>query len=125
MTGTSEATPLHIDAIDPARIPQRILYTGASMPAIGLGTFGSDHVSHQAVADAVTFASEVGYRHFDCASVYGNEDRIGVALKRLFQTGLRREEAWITFQALERQACGEGCHRILREVPPRPATRVP
>jgi diketogulonate reductase-like aldo/keto reductase len=66
------------------------------MPAIGLGTFGSDHVSHQAVADAVTFASQVGYRHFDCASVYGNEDRIGLALKRLFQSGLNREEVWIT-----------------------------
>ena len=66
------------------------------MPAIGLGTFGSDHVSHQAVADAVTFASRVGYRHFDCASVYGNEDRIGMALKKLFQGGLKREEVWIT-----------------------------
>ncbi len=66
------------------------------MPAIGLGTFGSDHVTHQAVADAVTFASQAGYRHFDCASVYGNENRIGVALNRLFQSGLRREEVWIT-----------------------------
>jgi hypothetical protein len=96
MTSTSEATRLNADAIDPARVPQRILSTGATMPAIGLGTFGSDHVSHQAVADAVTFASQVGYRHFDCASVYGNEDRIGLALKKLFQGGLKREEVWIT-----------------------------
>jgi diketogulonate reductase-like aldo/keto reductase len=96
MTRTSEAIPLHADAIDPARIPQRTLYTGAPMPAIGLGTFGSDHVSHQAVADAVTLASQVGYRHFDCASVYGNEDRIGLALKKLFESGLNREKVWIT-----------------------------
>ena len=49
------------DAVDPALIPQRILYTGAKMPAIGLGTFGSDHVSHQAVADAVKSAAAIGY----------------------------------------------------------------
>ena len=30
--------------IDPVLVPQRTLYTGARMPAIGLGTFGSDHV---------------------------------------------------------------------------------
>jgi diketogulonate reductase-like aldo/keto reductase len=38
----------------------------------------------------------VGYRHIDCASVYGNEDAIGDVLERLFQDGLRREELWIT-----------------------------
>jgi len=32
------------DAVDPALVPQRRLYTGAMMPAIGLGTFGSDHI---------------------------------------------------------------------------------
>ncbi len=32
------------DGVDPSRVPKRKLYTGALMPAIGLGTFGSDHV---------------------------------------------------------------------------------
>ena len=27
--------------IDPAIVPQRTLYTGAKMPAVGMGTFGS------------------------------------------------------------------------------------
>ncbi len=31
----------------PAQAPYRTLNGGAKMPAIGLGTFGSDHVSHQ------------------------------------------------------------------------------
>jgi diketogulonate reductase-like aldo/keto reductase len=66
------------------------------MPAIGLGTFGSDHVSHRAVADAVKYAASIGYRHFDCASVYGNEGEIGKVFKDLFQNELRREEVWIT-----------------------------
>ena len=35
------------DGVDPRSVPQRRLYTGATMPAIGLGTFGSDHVTVQ------------------------------------------------------------------------------
>jgi diketogulonate reductase-like aldo/keto reductase len=66
------------------------------MPALGLGTFGSDHADPNAIADAVRGAYEVGYRHFDCAAVYGNEDRIGVVLEELLRGGARREELWIT-----------------------------
>ena len=84
------------ELIAPQRVPFRTLSTGASIPAIGLGTFGSDHVSHQAVADAVNYAASLGYRHFDCASVYGNEGRIGEVFNQLFRNGLRREEVWIT-----------------------------
>jgi diketogulonate reductase-like aldo/keto reductase len=83
------------DAVDPARIPQRRLYTGALMPAIGLGTFGSDHATHAEVACAVLGAAAVGYRHFDCASVYGNEREIGAAVRAIIQVGIRREELWI------------------------------
>ena len=77
-------------------VPFRILSTGAKMPAIGMGTFGSDHVSPVAVADAVKYAASIGYRHFDCASVYGNEAQIGPVLRNLFQNGLHRDEVWIT-----------------------------
>ena len=82
--------------VDPALVPYRTLSTGARMPAIGLGTFGSDHVSADTIAAAVRGAVEVGYRHLDCASVYGNEDRIGAALEEIFRGGLRRDELWIT-----------------------------
>jgi diketogulonate reductase-like aldo/keto reductase len=84
------------DGVDPALVPARTLYTGAHMPAIGLGTFGSDHISPEEMATAVKGAIEVGYRHLDCASVYGNEDRIGAALREVFGQGLRREELWVT-----------------------------
>ena len=66
------------------------------MPGIGLGTFGSDHVTADEIAAAVEDAASVGYRHFDCASVYGNEDRIGRALRRVIEGGVRREDLWIT-----------------------------
>jgi diketogulonate reductase-like aldo/keto reductase len=82
-------------AVDSASIPQRRLHTGALMPAIGLGTFGSDHVTAGEVAAAVEDALAIGYRHIDCASVYGNEASIGHALAAAFRAGLRREDAWI------------------------------
>ncbi len=83
-------------SIDPAAIPQRTLYTGATMPGIGLGTFGSDHVSHAQVAQAVNGAAAVGYRHFDCASVYGNEAAVGASLQAIQKGGIQRHELWIT-----------------------------
>jgi alcohol dehydrogenase (NADP+) len=66
------------------------------MPAIGLGTFGSDHADPHQVAEAVHGAVIEGYRHLDCAAVYMNEERIGSVLSDLFRNGLRREEIWIT-----------------------------
>lgn len=84
------------DAVQPSLVPQRTLSSGARMPAIGLGTFGSDHVSHQAVADAVLDAAHVGYRHFDCAAVYGNEAQIGASFQKMREDGLQREDIWVT-----------------------------
>lgn len=83
------------DGVDPKLVPKRRLAGGALMPAIGLGTFGSDHVPPDAVAAAVLGAAAVGYRHFDCASVYGNEERVGAALGRVMEAGIRRDELWI------------------------------
>lgn len=66
------------------------------MPGIGLGTFGSDKYSPSQVAEAVRHAASVGYRHFDCASVYGNEKEIGGAFGSVMHDGVRREDLWIT-----------------------------
>jgi alcohol dehydrogenase (NADP+) len=92
----SQATESPSVPVNPAAIPQRRLYTGALMPGIGLGTFGSDHVSAAEVAEAVKGAAAVGYRHFDCASVYGNEREIGASLEAIMKGGVKREELWIT-----------------------------
>jgi diketogulonate reductase-like aldo/keto reductase len=77
-------------------VPFKTLYTGAKMPAIGLGTFGSDKYSGDQVAEAVLGAVEIGYRHIDCASVYGNEDMVGKSLEQIVRGGVPREELWIT-----------------------------
>jgi alcohol dehydrogenase (NADP+) len=84
------------DGVDPHKVPQRTLYTGAKLPAIGLGTFGSDRFSGEQIAEAVTGAISVGYRHIDCASVYGNEHLIGYSLREAMQGGIKRQELWIT-----------------------------
>jgi alcohol dehydrogenase (NADP+) len=91
-------TKFHIavDAVDSARVPQLILRTGDKMPALGLGTFGSDRFTAAEIASAVIGAAEAGYRSFDCAACYGNEKPIGESFKIIQQGGLRREELFIT-----------------------------
>jgi len=96
MQSTSDTAQLPAAMVDPAMVPYRTLGSGARMPAIGLGTFGSDRVSHDAVAEAVLYAASVGYRHFDCASIYGNEGKIGMSFRNLLDRGIRRQDLWIT-----------------------------
>ncbi len=82
--------------VDPSLIPQRTLYTGAKMPAIGLGTFGSDHATAEEVQNAVRMAIRMGYRHFDGAACYGNEQEIGKVYKEAFDEGVvKREDLFI------------------------------
>ena len=83
------------DWVDPEMVPKRTLYTGAMIPGIGLGTFGSDRFSGEDIAEAVKGAISVGYRHIDCASIYENEHLIGESLKEVVKGGVKREELWI------------------------------
>lgn len=86
-----------METVDPNKVPKVRFYNGAEIPAVGLGTFGSDHVSADQIAEAVYQAVKIGYRLIDCAAVYGNEKEIGSALKRLFDEGVvKREDLWIT-----------------------------
>jgi alcohol dehydrogenase (NADP+) len=59
------------------------------MPLIGFGTYKVSKV------DSIGSALEAGYRHFDCASVYGNEALVGEGLHP-FISGGKRSELFIT-----------------------------
>ncbi|MFI3319352.1 MAG: aldo/keto reductase [Rikenellaceae bacterium] len=88
---------MEIKSINPASVPQRTLSNGAMIPAVGIGTFGSDNYDNETIANALKVAVRHGYRHIDCAAVYGNEAEIGVAIKELIAEGtVTREELWIT-----------------------------
>lgn len=65
------------------------LNNGNSVPVLGLGTWESEK---NLVGTAVKFAIvQSGYRHIDCASIYGNEREIGEALTDILTTSVKRE----------------------------------
>ena len=69
----------------------RKLNSGVEIPVLGLGVFQSPPGA--VTQKAVRFALEVGYRHFDTASLYGNEEDVGQAVR---ESGVPREEVFIT-----------------------------
>lgn len=76
-------------------IPYKTLYTGAKMPGIGMGTFGSDRYDNSDIARAVAYGLTIGYRLVDCAACYGNEHLIGPVLEEAMKNGLPREELFV------------------------------
>lgn len=82
--------------VDPKTIPCRTLNNGMKMPVIGMGTFGSDRVDADMVAEAVAGGIRAGYRMFDCAACYGNEKQIGQVFEVAFQEEIvKREDLFI------------------------------
>ena len=74
------------------------LASGAKMPVLGLGTW---QLRRSSAVGSVLRALEVGYRHIDTATVYGNEEQVGQAAAR---SGLRREDVFVTTKLPPRRA---------------------
>ncbi len=64
------------------------------IPMLGLGTWKS---AKGEIYQTVRKAIEIGYRHFDCALIYGNEHEIGQAISDAINNKeVTRNELWIT-----------------------------
>ena len=94
------------------------LNSGVSMPRLGLGTYKLDGPASDTVA-VIRRAIELGYRHIDTASLYGNEEAVGQALNDAIRAGdVTREELFVTSkvwnddQPRAAEAFGESLKRL-------------
>ncbi|XP_068134140.1 aldo-keto reductase family 1 member C3-like [Hyperolius riggenbachi] len=85
------------------------LNDGHKMPIIGYGTYAPQEVPKSLSEDGVKLALELGYRHIDCAYIYGNEVEVGRAIRDRITDGLVTREdifytgkLWLTDQTPER-----------------------
>ncbi|GAA5086443.1 diketogulonate reductase-like aldo/keto reductase [Thermocatellispora tengchongensis] len=84
----------------------------AEMPMLGFGTW---QLRGRQAYEAVRTALELGYRHIDTATMYGNEAEVGRALR---DSGLDRGEVFVTTKLPPREAGRERevIARSLREL---------
>ncbi len=90
-------------------MPSLKLADNHAIPQIGLGLWKvKDHIEFNTAFDA---AIQAGYRHFDTAQAYGNEQFLGEAWQR---SGLKREDLFITTKI---QVDHFGYHHAQRSIP--------
>ena len=75
------------DALRSARFP--LAHGSGAIPAVGFGTLIPDPA---ATRQATKTALEVGFRQFDCAERYRNEDAVGAGMAEAFEAGTARRE---------------------------------
>ena len=88
---------------------QTVDANGAKIPAIGLGTWQLNG----AVGTRITQqALRLGYRHLDCALIYGNENEIG---EGLHASGVKREEVFITTKVPHTELAPSALERAVKQ----------
>jgi D-xylose reductase len=99
-------------------IPKLKFATDSQMPVLGLGMW---KVEQSAAPSLVEEAVRAGWRHFDCASDYGNEAEVGAGLQNVLQSkAVRREDLWVTSKLWNTnhapEHVREACERSLRDL---------
>ncbi|XP_030541128.1 methylecgonone reductase-like isoform X2 [Rhodamnia argentea] len=79
-------------------VPEVVLSSGARMPLISMGCAASPRPPTDVLTSILLEAIEVGYRHFDTASLYGTEEAVGRAVAEALERGLveSRDQIFIT-----------------------------
>ena len=85
------------------------LNSGERIPALGLGTY---QASNDDLGRVISYALKHGYRHFDCAALYGNEVGIG---KALAASTVPREELFVTSKLWNSEHAPENVAPALRQ----------
>ncbi|XP_075458661.1 estradiol 17 beta-dehydrogenase 5-like isoform X1 [Ascaphus truei] len=74
-----------------------VMNDGHKIPVIGVGTYALQKSPKSLAEEATKVAIEVGYRHIDCAFIYGNEPEVGRAIKAKIADGtVKREDLFYT-----------------------------
>jgi diketogulonate reductase-like aldo/keto reductase len=106
-------------SINPDCVPKVTLNTGEKIPCVGMGTFGSDRFAPEQVSAAVAGAIRCGYRLFDCAACYGNEDQIGKVFQEAFDEGIvQRKDLFIMTKVWNdmHQRVDESCEKSVKDL---------
>ena len=107
------------EMMESAMVPKVKLYTGEEIPCVGMGTFGSDRFTPEQVSNAVAGAIRCGYRMFDCAACYGNEDQIGEVFHAAFEEGVvERKDLFIMTKVWNdmHERVEESCRKSIQDL---------
>ncbi|XP_026736627.1 aldo-keto reductase AKR2E4-like isoform X2 [Trichoplusia ni] len=104
-------------------VPKIKMLDGREMPGIGLGTYlgfdqsGVIKSKDKQLRDVVLKAIDIGYRHFDTASIYDTEAEIGEAIRTKISEGVvKREDVFITTKLWNTQHKREEVTTAIKEV---------
>ena len=88
---------------------QTIEANGAKIPAIGLGTWQLNGSVGSRITEQ---ALKLGYRHLDCALIYGNEKEVG---EGLHASGVKREDVFITTKVPHTELAPAALERAVKQ----------
>jgi 2,5-diketo-D-gluconate reductase B len=88
---------------------QTVESNGAKIPALGLGTWQLNGTVGSRITEQ---ALKLGYRHLDCALIYGNEKEVG---EGLHASGVKREDVFITTKVPHTELAPRNLERAVKQ----------